>query len=64
MKKRLSQPNKGKKAANTGLARQYVRIFGTVLPRRNPDDFYFQEPSLLKWVPTETVYGINAPAMK
>jgi hypothetical protein len=44
------------------LERQYMQFFthNQHFPKRiDRDDFYYDPPSPLKWVPTETTYGIG-----
>ena len=56
--KRLKVKKSRKKAAP--LTRQYLRFFAPPrVPQPESGDFYFGDPSPLKWVPSETTYGIG-----
>lgn len=62
MNKSKPKAKKNRKSKSSpALVRQYLRFFSPVpsLGRQDDDNFYFDQPSPLKWVPSETTYGIG-----
>jgi hypothetical protein len=63
MKKQHQQTKrKPKRGKNSRLTRQYLQFFMPVVPvwQHDNDNFSLDQPSPLKWVPTETTYGISS----
>ena len=57
-----SQTLSKKKASKLRIVKQYERFF-TPTPfvwQQNDDFVFYEQPSPLKWVPSETTYGIGA----